>query len=266
VARTVGWMPESWSQPSMQPTEPNRSARTLFDGLPARYDLLSALLSFGQDRRWRKAMLEAVCGRPPAGGLGRSLDVATGPGGVALALARRSGAWVAGVDVTPEMLGKAARNIASSAHGGRVALALGRAEDLPFPDATFDAVTFTYLLRYVADPAATVKEIARVAKPGAIVASLEFHPPPRTTWHAFWLAYTRAVLPVLGFVLGGREWWEVGRFLGPSITGHYRRYPLSWHIAAWESAGFCCVRARLMSLGGGLVMWGNKVPHDGSGA
>jgi demethylmenaquinone methyltransferase/2-methoxy-6-polyprenyl-1,4-benzoquinol methylase len=256
--------------PKMQPSKPNRSARELFDGLAARYDLLSAVLSFGQDRRWRKVMLDVACASLPAHRpthcLGRALDVATGPAGVALALARRSGAWVAAVDLTPQMLHSAARNVARSPYGGRVALALGRAEELPFPDGTFDAVTFTYLLRYVADPAATLKELARVAKPGAVVASLEFHPPPRPLWHALWLAYTRAVLPVLGFVLGGREWWEVGRFLGPSISGHYRRYPLAWQMAAWESAGLCCVTARLVSLGGGLVMWGNKVVHDGPGS
>jgi demethylmenaquinone methyltransferase/2-methoxy-6-polyprenyl-1,4-benzoquinol methylase len=66
------------------------------------------------------------------------------------------------------------------------------------------------------------------------------------------------VLPAAGWLTGGREWFEVGRFLGPSITDHYRRYPLDWHISAWRAAGIDEVRVRLMSLGGGLVMSGRR--------
>ena len=193
----------------MQETGPNRFARQLFDGLPARYDRLAEVLSFGQNGRWRKAMVDAVA----VGTGGRVLDVATGPGGVALQLASRTGARVTGVDVTPQMLQAARANVAASAAAGRVSLVLGRAEDLPFADATFDALTFTYLLRYVADPATTVAELVRVVKPGGVIASLEFHPPRGPLWHPLWVLYTRAVLPVAGWALGGREWAEVGRFL-----------------------------------------------------
>jgi demethylmenaquinone methyltransferase/2-methoxy-6-polyprenyl-1,4-benzoquinol methylase len=91
-------------------------------------------------------MIDAVVGNSPSG----VLDVATGPGGVALQLAERTGAKVTGIDVTPQMLKAAQANVARSPAGRRVSLVLGRAEDLPFPDATFDALTFTYLLRYVA--------------------------------------------------------------------------------------------------------------------
>ena len=103
-------------------------------------------------------------------------------------------------------------------------LTAGRAEQLPFPDDTFDALTFTYLLRYVADPAATLRELARVLKPGAPMASLEFLVPRNAFWRGWWWLYTRLVLPVAGAV-GGRDWITVGRFLGPNISGHYRRYP-----------------------------------------
>lgn len=234
--------------------QPNRFARDLFDGLPPRYDRLAELLSLGQNRRWRRAMVDAVVAHSPTS----VLDVATGPAGVALQLAARTGADVTGLDLTPEMLRAGALNVARSPYARRVLLVVGRAEELPFADARFDALTFTYLLRYVADPAATVREMARVVRPGGVIANLEFHVPGGALWHPLWMLYTRLVLPAAGFVTGGREWLEVGRFLGPSISEHYRRYPLSWHVDKWRDAGIDDVRVRLMSLGGGLVMSGRR--------
>jgi demethylmenaquinone methyltransferase/2-methoxy-6-polyprenyl-1,4-benzoquinol methylase len=142
--------------------------------------------------------------------------------------------------------------------GHRVALVAGRAEQLPFPDGYFDALTFTYLLRYVEDPQATLAELARVLKPGGTMASLEFCVPTGPVWRPAWWAYTRIALPAGGLLLGGREWLRVGRFLGPNISGHYRRYPVDWTVRAWEKAGMTDVGARVMSLGGGLVMWGTR--------
>jgi demethylmenaquinone methyltransferase/2-methoxy-6-polyprenyl-1,4-benzoquinol methylase len=114
------------------------------------------------------------------------------------------------------------------------------------------------LLRYVAEPESTLAELARVVRPGGTVASLEFAVPPNRFWWAAWWLYTRAVLPVAGAVLGGRAWLDVGRFLGPSISDHYRRYPVDWTVAAWQRAGITDVGVRRMSLGGGLVMWGRR--------
>jgi demethylmenaquinone methyltransferase/2-methoxy-6-polyprenyl-1,4-benzoquinol methylase len=231
--------------------EPNAFARDLFDGLPARYDALEELLSFGQNHRWRSAMVAAVAESRP-----RSvLDVATGTAGVALMLARRTDAEITGVDLTEQMLRRGGRRIAQAGEG-RIRLAVARAEQLPFPDATFDALTFTYLLRYVSDPAATLRELARVVRPGGTVASLEFGVPPPPVWLPAWRLYTRVVLPGAGFLTGGREWARVGRFLGPSIEEHYRRYPIQRHVEMWNDAGIADVRTRSMSLGGGLVMRG----------
>ena len=235
-------------------TDPNEFARRLFDGLPSRYDQLAEVLSLGQNQRWRRAMVDAVVDASPAS----VLDVATGPAGVALQLAARTGAKITGLDLTLEMLRAGAANVARSAHSRRVSLVAGRAEQLPFPDGTFDALTFTYLLRYVTDPGATVAELARVVKPGGVVAALEFHVPAGPLWHPLWLVYTRLVLPAAGYAAGGREWFEVGRFLGPSISEHWRRYPLSWQAEAWGRAGIVDVRWRVMSAGGGVVMWGTK--------
>ena len=235
----------------------NRFAQGLFTPLPGRYDRLAEVLSMGQNGRWRRAMVDRIAdGGGPGGTL--VLDVASGTAGVARQLATRTGARVVGVDLTEGMLREGQATVAAAGLDGRIALVTGRAEQLPFPDASFDALTFTYLLRYVEDPQATLTELARVVKPGGTVASLEFCVPPNALWRAAWEVYTRVILPAGGLLLGGAPWLRVGRFLGPNITGHYRRYPVPWTVEAWQRAGFTGVGTRLMSLGGGLVMWGQR--------
>jgi demethylmenaquinone methyltransferase / 2-methoxy-6-polyprenyl-1,4-benzoquinol methylase len=226
----------------------------LFTPLPERYDRLVEWLSLAQNGRWRRAMVDRVAEAGPA----RVCDVATGTAGVALQLSSRTGARVVGVDLTEPMLRQGACNVEAAGAAGRVVLAVGSGDRLPFADGTFDALTFTYLLRYVEDPRATVAEMARVLRPGGVMANLEFLVPSNPLWRAAWWAYTRAVLPFAGWLTGGREWYEVGRFLGPSISAHYRRYPLAWTIEAWHDAGLEDVGVRPMSLGGGLVMWGRR--------
>lgn len=235
-------------------SSPTRFAQALFAGLPARYDRLAAVLSLGQDRRWRREMIDRVAITQPA----TVLDVATGPAGVALELADRTKATITGIDLSADMLACGERNVAAAGRNDRIALVLGQGERLPFPDATFEALTFTYLLRYVADPAATITELARVVRPGGVMASLEFAVPPNRVWRSWWLLYTSAVLPAAGAALGGRAWFDVGRFLGPNITQHYERFPVAATVVAWEAAGLTDVGVRPMSLGGGLIMWGRR--------
>ena len=247
-------MPLPAAQSTPAAAERNRFAQHLFAPLPQRYDQLAEILSFGQNGRWRRAMISRIAPVP-----GQAvLDVASGTAGVALQIAARTGASVVGVDLTEQMLRQGQRNVAGAGLSDRIRLTAGRAEQLPFADATFDALTFTYLLRYVLDPQATLSELARVVKPGGQVASLEFLVPPSRFWRSWWWLYTRTLLPAGGLVTGGREWFEVGRFLGPNISGHYRRYPISWTVEAWRKAGFTDVGVRVMSLGGGLVMWGTR--------
>lgn len=234
--------------------ESNRFAQQLFRPLPARYDRLAEILSMGQNARWRRAMVDRVVASGPS----LVLDVASGTAGVATQIARRTGARVVGLDLTEAMLRRGGENVAAQGLDHKVQLAAGRAEQLPFADGTFDALTFTYLLRYVDDPAATLRELARVVKPGAPVASLDFLVPPRRFWRAWWWLYTRLVLPVGGAVTGGREWYAVGRFLGPNISSHYRRHPVETIAEDWRRAGLTDVGWRAMSLGGGLVMWGRR--------
>ena len=228
--------------------------KRLFSPLPERYDRLEALLSLGQNDRWRRQMVDKIA----AGGPALVLDVATGTAGVALELNGRTACRVVGIDLTEAMLREGKRRIAAVRKEDRIEVVLGNADRLPFPDSSFDALCFTYLLRYVPDPGATLRELARVVKPGGVVASLEFMRPPNPFWRAWWVLYTRVVLPLGGLATGGRAWFDVGRFLGPNISEHYRRYPLEQIVALWEKAGIDDVGTRLMSLGGGLVMWGTR--------
>ena len=172
----------------------------------------------------------------------RVLDVATGTGMVACQLASRYDCAVVGLDQSERMLGRARAKVAADpVLARRIELVVGEAERLPFDDGEFDALTFTYLLRYVDDPAATMRELARVVKPGGTIASLEFAVPGRRIPRALWTLYTRIGLPALGR-LASRDWYEVGRFLGPSIRGFYRRYPLAALVDLWRGAGIAAVR------------------------
>jgi demethylmenaquinone methyltransferase/2-methoxy-6-polyprenyl-1,4-benzoquinol methylase len=221
----------------------------LFRGLPQRYDRMGALMSFGQDPRWRRALVRALDPRPG----GRVLDVATGTGMVAFALARH-GCEVVGLDQSEEMLAQAQAKLAG--HPGlsdRVSFVRGEAERLPFPDRHFDALSFTYLLRYVDDREATLAELARVVKPGGRIGMLEFGVPSSRPVRALWRFHTRSVLPAVGR-LASPAWVEVGRFLGPSIEGFYAQEPELAPL--WERAGIERVDQRRMSFGAGLIMWG----------
>jgi demethylmenaquinone methyltransferase/2-methoxy-6-polyprenyl-1,4-benzoquinol methylase len=239
----------------------NQSARKehaleLFEALPRRYDFAGALLSFWQDPRWRRRLVAYVGARPAD----RVLDVATGTGMVAAELVTRSGCSVVGIDQSPHMLAAArARLAASPALAGRVSLLEGQAEQLPFADGEFDHLTFTYLLRYVDDPPATLRELARVVKPGATIASLEFGVPTRNPWRWLWSRYTQIGLPAIGRLFSS-EWARTGRFLSVSVPQFYEQHPVDALVGYWRDAGIEDVRVKRMSFGAGLLMWGTKGP------
>jgi demethylmenaquinone methyltransferase/2-methoxy-6-polyprenyl-1,4-benzoquinol methylase len=173
---------------------------------------------------------------------------------VAGELVRRGGCEVVGLDQSEEMLsGARARLAANPPLGRRVTLVRGEAERLPFADGEFDALTFTYLLRYVDDRIGTMRELARVVAPGGRIGMLEFGVPANDAARALWRLYTRIGLPLLGRLVSP-AWFEVGRFLGPSIEELYAREPDL--PALWRAAGIRDVGARRMSFGAGLVMWG----------
>ncbi len=223
-------------------------ARRLFAPLGPTYDRYARLLSLGQDPRWRKFLVSRV----EAGPGDTVLDVATGTGAVAVELDRRLRCSVVGLDQSPEMLAEARRRVS-----GRVRLVEGGAERLPFPDASFAAVTFTYLLRYVDDPGATLRELVRTVRPGGTIAGLEFGVPPNPLVRGLWRLYVRYGLPLAGRLISP-GWADVGTFLGPSIEEFWRRAPLGPHLELWRAAGVEDVRYRLLSLGGGIVIWGRR--------
>lgn len=232
----------------------NAFAAGLFEGLPARYDRLAEVLSFGQNAEWRRELVRHLARFRPK----RILDVATGTAGVAIALANATEAEIVGVDISEPMLERGRKRVYAAGLDQRIKLQFARAEELPFAEASFDAVSFTYLLRYVADPVATTVELSRVLRPGGGMASLDFFIPPKPFWRLAWWGYTRSLLPAAGYVFGGRSWWNAGRFLGPNIEDFYRQWPLFRIYEAWRVAGMVDVEHRAMSLGGGIVMWGRK--------
>jgi demethylmenaquinone methyltransferase / 2-methoxy-6-polyprenyl-1,4-benzoquinol methylase len=228
-----------------------RRALELFAPLGPTYERYARVLSLGQDPRWRRFLVS----RLEAGPRDRVLDVATGTGAVAQELLRQKGCTVVGVDQSSEMLAVARERLPAA-----VELVEASAESLPFEDASFDGLTFTYLLRYVDDPGATLRELARVVRPGGTIASLEFAV-PSGIWRALWRTYVGAVLPVTGRIVSA-GWHEVGSFLGGSIREFWRRYPLERQLDLWREAGIENVQYRRLSLGGGIVIWGRRGDRD----
>jgi demethylmenaquinone methyltransferase/2-methoxy-6-polyprenyl-1,4-benzoquinol methylase len=233
-------------------SEPNRVARELFAPLGPSYDRWSRLLSLGQDPRWRQFLVSRVeCGPEDS-----VLDVATGTAAVAIELVHQHGCRVVGLDQSPEMLAGARARVEAAGLSDRITLVEGGAEQLPFPDGAFDGLTFTYLIRYVEDPGAILAELARVVKPGGVVAGLEFGL-PRGVWRPLWELYVRVGLPLSGTVIS-HGWREVGSFLGPSIRDLHERLPIRDQVELWRAAGIEDVRVRRLSLGGGYVTWGRR--------
>ena len=228
-------------------------ARELFAPLGPTYDRYARLLSFGQDPRWRRFLVS----RLPVGPEDVVLDVATGTAAVALELVREKGCIVVGVDQSPEMLAEARRRLLLAAETKRVRLVEASAAHLPFKDESFDGLTGAYLLRYLEDLPAGLRELARVLRPGATAALLDFGVPPAPLARQAWNLYVGVGLPLLGRAISP-GWHEVGRFLGGSIRDFAGRWPLPLLLAAWREAGFEDVRARRLSLGGCLVVWGRR--------
>ncbi len=234
-------------------SERKRHARHLFAGIAADYDRWAHLLSLGQDRRWHDFMIETIA---PAADRDGALvaDVATGTGAVAIALARRYPCRVVGIDQSPDMLAGARDRIGAATLAERIELVEAPAEELPVAPGSVDALTHTYLLRYVDDPATVLRTLAAAVRPGGMMASLEFGV-PRGAELAAWRAYTRVGLPLAG-ALAGPAWVQTGRFLGPSIERFWNAYPLDTVLRMWADAGMERIRSRRLSAGGGIVIWG----------
>jgi demethylmenaquinone methyltransferase / 2-methoxy-6-polyprenyl-1,4-benzoquinol methylase len=220
----------------------------LFAPLGPTYDRYARLLSLGQDPRWRRFLVSRV----QVGAADTVLDVATGTAAVAMELTRRTGCRVVGLDQSLEMLETGRRRVEAASLEGRIELVEGVAERLPFEDASFDALTFAGLIRYVDDPRVTMRELARVVRPGGGIAMFEFGL-PRGLARGAWELYVRIGLPAFG-ALVSPGWRRAGSFFGPSIREFHQRYDL---LELWRNAGIADVHSRRLSLGGGLVLWGH---------
>jgi demethylmenaquinone methyltransferase/2-methoxy-6-polyprenyl-1,4-benzoquinol methylase len=185
----------------------------MFDRIARRYDLLNRVMSMGVDRRWRRRTADALALPDRAR---RVLDVATGTGDLAIAIARRyPRAEVVGVDPSAGMIEVGARKLAARGLDARVSLALGDAQSLAFPTESFDGVTIAFGIRNVPDRAAGLREMARVCRPGARVAILELGEPEGGVIAPLARFHIRTVVPRLGALLSGaREY----RYLQTSIA------------------------------------------------
>ena len=226
---------------------PSSDAPRVFTGIGSTYEKAGALMSFGQDPRWRERLVSRVAAAP--GDI--VLDVATGTGLVARALCERYRCRVVGLDQSADMLSAAA------ARNGHIPLVRGRAERLPFPDESFDHLTFTYLMRYVDDPAGVMRELARVVRPGGRVAALDFCVPPNPVLRALWRLYTRAGLPLIGRAISER-WASVGAFLSGSIERFNAAHTQDDVERYWRAAGLSDVHVERMSFGAGVIVTAAK--------
>lgn len=200
---------------------------TLFNKVAKRYDSLNTLFSLGMDRLWRKRLAEEIRGSSLV------LDIATGTGEVAMETVRKlRGCKVVGVDPSAEMLGLAKQKIASSGRSVAVTLAQCQAEDLPFKDGVFDAVTIAFGIRNTVDPARSLAEMKRVLKPGGKAGILEFAIPRNKYFSPLYLFYFKNILPLVGSLFGtGGEY----RYLSDSTSAFPQREDF---IHLLKEAGF----------------------------
>lgn len=226
--------------PDPRPTADKDAAlvQAMFDRVAPRYDLANRVLSLGQDRHWRRVAVRAVDPRPGQ----RILDVASGTGPLAHEL-RAAGADIVALDFSWEMLHTGA---AREGDQRTLGWANGDGTRLPFADGTFDAVTIGFGLRNLPDPAAGLREFARVTRPGGQLAVLEFS---RPTWAPFRALYTRYLLgavpaaarlvtsdaPAYGYLARSIQAWPDQRALAATVAA-----------AGWE-------RVRWKDLTGGIV-------------
>ena len=230
-----------------------RFARKLFAGIAPQYERMGALLSFGQDARWRRFLVSRSNAIPG----GRVLDVAAGTQLVSRELAAGRNVHVVALDQSEPMLRAGSEPNRLAGLDDRIRSVLGQAERLPFADRSFDAVSFTYLLRYVDDPAATVRELARVLREYGSIAMLEFSVPSGALAHAGWWIQTRVVIRLLGTAVSP-AWARTAAFLGPDISRFVARHPLEEWVRWFQAAGIGHVRTRSFLFGSAVVLWGVK--------
>lgn len=224
--------------------------REMFDNIAPKYDLLNHTLSMSIDRVWRRRVVGEVRRAKP----GRILDVATGTGDLAIAMARRiRDVQVLGVDLSEQMLAVARRKIEARGLDGRIVLDRGDAERLAVADASVDVATVAFGVRNFGDLGAGLRELARTIKPGGKVVILEFSRPRNRVFRALYEFYSYKILPRIGgLVSRDKRAYEylpasVGEFPAPEEF-----------MAMMARAGFRNCRARSQSFGIAQIYIGER--------
>ncbi|MEX2235991.1 MAG: class I SAM-dependent methyltransferase [Dehalococcoidia bacterium] len=221
-------------------------AAGIFDGVAADYERPAQLFGLFQYRGWQKELASLIAAVQPE----LVLDMCTGTGLIAEEIRAKTKARVVGADLSHEML----RN--SSPRTADPDLVRTDARLPAFRDGAFDAVVFSYLLRYVQDVPGTIAGLAALVRPGGLMASLEFGV-PSGVFRPAWLAYTRAIMPA-GLAVLSPGWRRVGGFLGHSIWDFNRAWPPERLEDEWRNAGIGNVETRRLSLGGAVIQWGTR--------
>ncbi len=218
----------------------------MFDAIAERYDLMNRVMTFGQDQKWRRFVVEKA-GEP---GNGRVLDLATGTGDIAALIAlKHPEAEVTGADFSLNMLNEAKKRFAATTISWKQC----DANELPFEDETFQAVTFGYLLRNVDDVLKVLKEVRRVLVPGGRVVCLDTTPPEKNLMYPFVHVYLKHGIPVLGKMIADDE--SAYAYLTGSTMGFYSADALE---GLFLEAGFTDVGYKKFMFGTIGVHWGTR--------
>lgn len=213
----------------------------MFGRIARRYDLMNTVMTLGLDAGWRRAAVAAASPPPD----GRALDVGTGTGKLARALARAMPRGrVVGADFSGPMLRRGRAALSRDPAGQRIAWVLADALALPFRDASFDCATTAFTVRNVADVRQAFAELRRVVRPGGRVVCLELTAPRAPVWGPLFRLYFRHLVPLLGGLLAGDP--SAYTYLPESVTAFLRPEQLADELRA---AGLREVRWRLLGLG-----------------
>lgn len=230
----------------LQGKERANYVQSMFDRIAGRYNLMNRLMTFGQDMRWRRFVVQQA--RPPEGG--KLLDLATGTGDIAFeALKAVDGLQVVGGDFSLGMM----RVGQTLPMGDQVGWTGADALNLPFPDATFDAITAGYLIRNVIDIPRAFAEIRRTLKPGGRVVILDSAPPPQNILRPFILIHMRYIIPLLGRIISKNP--DAYKYLPESTQAFKTPDELA---AIMRQAGFKDVGYKRFMFGTQAVHWGTK--------
>ena len=224
----------------------------LFAGIAGRYDLMNTLMTGGRHLNWKERTAKLAA----QGQTGRALDVATGTGDLALALARCPGIDRAvGIDLLPQMAELARSKAAAKGLMENTAITVGDAMRLPFPDGSFICVTSGFSLRNMPDLTGALAEIARVVRPGGRVAILELTPMKAGAWQAMFRFYFHRVVPMMGRLVAGNG--AAYTYLPRSVD----YFPVAETLAGMlRDSGLIDVGYRRLGLGAVSLHWGSKPP------